>query len=248
MRFKEKVVVITGGASGIGAAAADCFAAEGADVVVCSRGKNTEETAEKIRKRHKERRIVSFVGDISDEKSVIRLVEDTISEFGKIDILVNSAGISEPGKVDDLTLEKWNYIFKNNLTNCFLCCKHVLPGMKKRKYGKIINISSIAGRFRSGFAGAHYTSAKAAIIAFTKQLALEAAPYNINVNVLCPSQTKTPMLESFLTPETEKKLEDSIPLGYIALPRQQAKVILFLACEDSDYMTGSVIDANGGQL
>jgi len=248
MRFKDKVVIITGGASGIGAAAADCFAAEGADLVICSRSKSAKETAEKLQERYAESKIVPFVGDISEEERAAGLVKDAVSEFGKIDVLVNSAGISEPGKVDDLTLERWNYILKNNLTNCFLCCKHVLPQMKKRKYGKIINISSIAGRFRSNFAGAHYTSAKAAVIAFTKQLALEAAPYNINVNVLCPSQTRTSMLEGFLTPETEKKLESSIPLGYIASPQQQAKVVLFLACDESDYMTGSVVDANGGQL
>ena len=119
---------------------------------------------------------------------------------------------------------------------------------ERKKYGKIINISSIAGRFRSNFAGAHYTSAKAAIIAFTRQLAYEVAGCNINVNVLCPSQTETEMLKKFLTPKSKKKLEESIPLGYIASPLQQAKVILFLASDDSSYMTGAAIDVNGGQL
>jgi 3-oxoacyl-[acyl-carrier protein] reductase len=120
--------------------------------------------------------------------------------------------------------------------------------MKEKKYGKIINISSIAGRFRSGFAGAHYTCAKAGVIAFTRQLAYEVAGCNINVNVLCPGQTETGMLKSFLTPKSKKKLEESIPLGYIASPLQQAKVILFLASDDSNYMTGAAIDVNGGQL
>ncbi len=249
MRFKDKVVIITGGASGIGAQAAYCFASEGARVIACSRShKAVVKATKELKKCYRKAQIVPFVGDISEEENVVRLVKDVISKFGKIDILVNSAGISASGRIEEITLEKWNYIVKNNLTNCFLCCKYVVPHMKKRKYGKIVNISSIAGRFRSSLAGIHYTSAKAAIIAFTRQLAFELARYNINVNVLCPSQTKTPMLEKFLTPKSRRQLEKSIPLGYIASPIQQAKVILFLSCEDSNYMTGAAIDVNGGQL
>lgn len=248
MRFEDKVAIITGGGSGIGLSAADCFVSEGAHVVICGRSKKVRKASEELKRRYPKQHIIPFVGDMSEEDHVIRLTGDVISKFGKIDILVNSAGISESGKIEEITLEKWNYIIKNNLTNCFLTCKYVLPHMKKRKYGKIINVSSIAGRFRSKLAGPHYSSAKGAIITFTKQLALEAARYNINVNVICPGQTKTPMLEKFLTPGAKKRLEESIPLGYIGRPEQQAKVILFLASDDSDYMTGAVVDVNGGQL
>lgn len=248
MRFKDKVVIITGGASGIGAATAECFISEGASVVICSKSNKAMGVSEKFKKRYKNKRIMPFVGDVSQEDYAIKLVRNTVLKFGKVDILVNSAGVSAPGKVDEITLAAWDYIIDNNLTNCFLCCKHVLAPMKKRKYGKIVNISSIAGRFRSSLAGAHYAAAKAAIIAFSRQLAFEVARYNINVNVLCPSQTMTPMLKKFLTPKNRKRLEDSIPLGYIASPLEQAKVILFLASDDSSYMTGTVVDVNGGQL
>jgi NAD(P)-dependent dehydrogenase (short-subunit alcohol dehydrogenase family) len=120
--------------------------------------------------------------------------------------------------------------------------------MKEKKCGKIINVSSIAGRFRSKMAGMHYSCAKSAIITLTKQLAAEVGSYNINVNTVCPSQTKTEMLEPFLTGDAEKNLKSSIPLGYIAAPEQQAEVILFLASEQSNYMTGAIVDVNGGQL
>jgi len=246
--FKGKTVIIAGGGSGIGEATAESFVSLGASVIICGRSNKVIKVSKRLKNRYKKQQIIPFIGDISDEDCVIRLFEEAISKFGKIDILVNCAGISESGKVEEITLERWNYIIKNNLTSCFLCCKYALPHMKKKKYGKIVNISSIAGRSRSSLAGAHYTSAKAAIIAFTRQLAFEVAPYNINVNVMCPSQTKTAMLKRFLTSKTKKRLEKSIPLGYIASPFQQAKVILFLACEDSNYMTGAAVDVNGGQL
>ena len=197
MHFKDKVAIITGGSSGIGRTVAESFLAEGASVVICSRTKKILKAARQLEDKYKKKQIVPFLGDVSQEKQAKSLVKEAISRFGKIDILVNSAGISEPGKVEKIDLARWNYIIRNNLTNCFLCCKHVLPYMKEKKYGKIINISSIAGRFRSNFAGAHYTSAKAAIIAFTRQLAYEVAGCNINVNVLCPSQTETEMLKKF---------------------------------------------------
>lgn len=248
LRFKNKSVIITGGGSGIGKAAALCFAREGANVAICGRNTNVIKASGDLKMRYPGQKFIPFVGDASDEGDVIRLVKDALSKFGKIDILVNCAGVSEGGRVEDITLQNWCYVIENNLTNCFLTCKHVLPHMKKRRHGKIVNVSSVAGRFRSTLAGAHYTSAKAAVIAFTRQLAFEAARHNINVNAICPSQTDTPMLRKFLTPEKRRGLEESIPLGYIASPKQQAKVILFLASEDSDYMTGAIVDVNGGLL
>jgi len=248
MKFKNKIAIITGGGSGIGLATAQSFAREGANVVICGRSKKVIQAAKRIKKNYSKQHIIYFILDVSSETQVINLTSNIYRQFGRIDILVNCAGVCDSGKIESISLEQWNYMLKNNLTNSFLCSKHVLPYMKKKKYGKIINVSSIAGRFRSKLAGIHYTCSKAALIAFTKQLAYEVAAYKINVNAICPSQTMTAMLKKFLSPKRKKALEGSIPLGYIALPKQQAAVILFLASDDSNYMTGSVVDVNGGQL
>jgi len=246
-KFDGKIVFISGGSKGIGFATAKEFLLEGAKVIICSRNnKNVDGAVKRLKATSPD--IYGEVGDLSNEQTVIDIFEKINKKFGRIDVLVNCAGISKASKIENISLDEWNYILDNNLTNCFLTCKHVLKYMKKNKYGKIVNVSSIAGRFRSKLSGIHYTSSKGAIISFTRQLSAEIGKYNINANVICPSQTKTEMLEQFLTKETEKKLGESIPLGYIASPEQQANVILFLASEEASYITGAVIDVNGGQL
>lgn len=246
-RFTGKVVFISGGSRGIGFAAAKGFLSEHAKVVICSRsGTNVENAVERL-KEHGEN-IYGEAGDLANEQTVIKMFKGIIERFGSIDIVVNSAGIAKPAKAEDITLDEWHYILDNNLTNCFLTCKHALTHMKEKKYGKIINISSIAGRFRSRLSGVHYTCAKAAVITLTRQLAAEAGGYGVNINAICPGQTRTEMLEPFLSGNTESVLKDLIPLGYVASPEQQAEVILFLASDQADYMTGAIVDVNGGQL
>ncbi len=246
-RFEGQVVFISGGSRGIGFAAAQGFLSENAKVVICGRTKeNIENAVERLKKIGKD--IYGEVGDLSSNQVVEEMFERIKDKLGGIDILVNSAGISKPVKAEDISIDEWRYIIDNNLTNSFLTCKHVIKYMKKKKYGKIINVSSIAGRFRSKLAGVHYSCAKSAIITLTRQLAAEYGKYGINVNAICPGQTKTEMLEPFLVGNAEKILKDSIPLGYIATPEQQADVILFLASDQSNYMTGAIVDVNGGQL
>lgn len=246
-RFKGKVVFVSGGSKGIGFASAERFFREGATVCIGSRSaQNVSRAVKKLKKAGG--RAYGEEGDFSKESEVVRVFNRVTARFGRIDILINAAGISVPAKIEDITVAEWNYILNNNLSNTFLACKHVLKHMKRKRYGKIVNVSSIAGRFRSKLAGIHYTCAKAAVIALTKQLAAEVGKFNINVNVVCPSQTRTQMLKPFLSKEVEHALVKSIPLGYLASPAQQADVILFLASDQASYMTGAVVDVNGGQL
>lgn len=247
-RFLNKVVFVGGGSSGIGFAAAKAFLTEGAQVVICSRSKQRVSEAVKQLNGNGKKGIIGEVADLSHENEVKKIFDRIFCQLGGFDILVNAAGISRAAKVEEISLQDWYYILNNNLTNTFLTCKHALKYMKKKKYGKIVNVASIAGRFRSQLAGIHYTCAKSAVIALTKQLSAEAGPFGINVNVLCPSQTRTEMLKPFLTGGRKQKLVRSIPLGYLASPEQQAHVILFLASEESNYMNGAVVDVNGGQL
>jgi len=243
--FKDKVAIITGASSGIGKKTAEMLCAGQAKTVFVSRG-GADEIVAKLKERGYD--CLSLKCDVSDEKQVKKMVGTVLTNFGTIDILVNSAAVNQFGKVEDISLEDWEYVLKNNITSQFLCCKHVLPVMKQKKYGKIVNISSIAGRFRSTLSGINYVTSKAAVIGFTRQLAYEVGPFNINVNVLCPSQTDTPMLAASLKPGDKEKLEQIIPLGYIASPEQQANVILFLVSDESNYITGATIDVNGGQI
>ena len=127
-------------------------------------------------------------------------------------------------------------------------CKSVLPIMKKNRYGKIVNVSSVAGHFRSLSAGAHYSASKAGVIGFTRQLSLEVIDYNININVVCPSQTLTPMLEDNLSSDQIKNIERLIPRKRLASVSEQANPILFLCSDAASYMNGAVVDVNGGQF
>ena len=176
------------------------------------------------------------------------MVATTIKKFKKIDILVNSAGVTGPGNIESTSLTDWEYIHKSNGTSTFLCCKYVIPYMKKKRYGKIVNVSSIAGRFRGRTSGLHYAYSKSGILGFTRQLAAEVGPWQINVNCFCPSQTMTKMLKELITPKIEKELKRTIPLRRIALPSEQAAVIEFLASNNSSYIAGAMIDSNGAQF
>lgn len=243
--LKGKVAIVTGASKGVGKVAGEKFSHMGATTVFVSRS-GSDETVKKLLSQNYS--AISYKCDVSSEKQVRDMIAEIIEKLSKIDILVNNAAITQNKKIEEISLEEWNSVISTNITSQFLTCKYCIPIMKKRKYGKIINVSSIAGRFRSAMSGIHYVTSKAAVIGFTRQLAYELAPFNINVNTICPGQTYTPMLIKNLTKESEEILKKSIPLGYIASPEQQANVILFLASDEANYMTGAIIDVNGGQL
>ena len=244
LNFKGKVSVVTGAGSGIGKEVSIKLSDLGSTVILIGRSKKVTDLEKKIKKKN----VASYICDLSDEQSVKNLYKKIIKKYKKIDILINSAGVTASGNIDNTTTEDWRMINDNNGLNTFLCCKYFSKSMKKKKRGKIVNISSIAGRFRGRTSGLHYAYAKSGLIGFTRQLGAELAKWNINVNCFCPSQTMTSMLKSLITPAIKKELEQTIPLRRIATPQEQANVILFLVSEMSDYIAGAAIDSNGGQF
>lgn len=243
--FSSKVAIITGASSGIGQEVAKAIANYGAHTVFISRS-GAESVASELETSGKS--AMSICCDVANESQVKSAIAAVVQKYGRIDILINNAAINQVAKIEDISLEDWNSVIATNLTSQFLCCKEVVPIMKQQHSGKIINVSSIAGHFRSKVSGIHYVASKAGVIGFTRQLAYELAPFHINVNAICPSQTYTPMLAATLSSAAEQKLIESIPLGRIASMEEQVNVILFLASSLSSYMTGAIVDVNGGQF
>ena len=232
--FSEKKVLIVGGSRGIGAALVSEFIDSGADVYYISRKCNSLNEGKHIE------------ADLLDINS-LGFLDEVLGSIG-IDILVNCAALNYAKKHNEIDVLEWEKVFTVNLTSIFSICNSVLPYMKKNKYGKIVNVSSIAGKHRSIVSGIHYVSSKAALIGFTKQLAYELGRYNINVNVVSPSQTKTDMYSETMTIEKEQQLLENIPLNRIATIKEQVEPIMFLSSDASSYITGSVVDVNGGQI
>lgn len=184
--------------------------------------------------------------DAAEPAQVDRAVKDIVGRFGPPDVLVNNVGVSEAAAIEEITPESWDRVMAVNVRSHFLWLQAVVPGMKRRGSGRIVNVSSIAGRDRSLVLGCAYTTSKAAIIGLTRHAAAELGPFGIRVNCVCPSQTRTPMLDRVLTPEMEKFLIDRNPLHYLADPAEIARVILFLGSDDASYMNGAIVDVNGG--
>ena len=190
--YKNKNVLITGGAKGIGLETALQFAKFGANVSILS--KTYYKELETLFKPYKDR-LEFYQIDVTDPSSVKQSISEIVKSHNKIDILVNNASIAVEGTLDKIDENDWDKVMNTNVKSYFLCTKEVINGMIKRKYGKIINVSSIAGRDKSILLGAAYSTSKAAIIGFTRHVASEVGKFGINVNCICPSQTYTPMLK-----------------------------------------------------
>jgi 3-oxoacyl-[acyl-carrier protein] reductase len=252
MRLKDRVGIVTGGGAGIGRGIVLALAREGADVGVLD---INGETAAKTAKDAEALgiRALALEVDVASRESVEKAIKKVLGVFGKIDILVNNAGISPKRQglkvpVVEMDPEEWERVIAVNLGGVFLCSRAVLPGMIERKYGKIINMSSVAAK-TGGFAGgAHYASSKAGILALTKAIALEVARYGINVNAVMPSRIKSEM--GFSIPESKlKERLAQIPLGRLGTPEDVAEAILFLACDQtSSWITGATLNISGGAL
>mgnify|MGYP001136383346 CR=1 FL=1 len=242
-RFENKVVVVTGGCRGIGKAIVECFLSEGAFVWAWDY-KLPEATEVFIENEEYRSRVRTVQVDVSSSESVNNATQKVIDEAGRIDILVNNAGITRDNLLLRMTESDWDTVINTNLKGTFLCTKAVLRSMMNQRYGRIINISSIVGEI--GNAGqANYSASKAGIIGFSKSLAKEVASRNILVNVIAPGYVRTAMTEK-LTPEQKDSFLKNIPLRREAEPEDIARVVLFLASDDASYITGQVINVDGG--
>lgn len=243
----KKTVLITGASRGIGAASAIYFAKMGYDVAINFR--KDEASAKGVLEKIESlgRKGLLLKADVSNEAAVTNMMTDATQYFGKIDVLVNNAGIAKQALFTDVTEEEWNRLFSVNVGGMFHTISAVLPQMIHRKEGAIVNVSSIWG-ICGASCEVHYSASKAAIIGATKALAQELAPSNIRVNCVAPGVVDTEMNHN-LSPEDLKNLEQETPLGRLGTPEDIAKAIYFLAENDcSSFITGQVLSPNGGFL
>jgi len=244
--LSDKVALVTGGGTGIGKAISHALAQSGAHVAICSRKmEHLEPTAKGIEELG--RGSLTVQCDVRKEDDVANAVQKTVEKFGRLDILVNNAGASFVCPVEDLSVNGWNAIFGINATGVFLFSKIAGREIKKQKGGSIINIASIAGRDGAPMM-APYGAAKAAVINFTKALAVEFAPHNIRVNCIAPGMiiTEAVQKQMGITPESTKERFASLPLGRWGNPEEIAWPVVFLASEAASYMTGETICIDGG--
>ena len=252
MLLKDKVAIITGGAKGMGRGMALKFAEEGCAVVIADIAiKEAEEAVAEIKK--KGGNALAIKCDVTSGQQVSETVDKVVKKFGKIDILVNNAGgIAAHTPVEDLTEEAWDKVFALNLKSDFLFCKYVVPHMKKRKYGKIINLSSI-GAVQPPAHEIHYNTAKAGVIGFTTDLANALAPLGINVNCILPGPIRTNFYDAMVGKMSEKDRDNffnmlgkKVPMQRVGTPEDMAGATLFLASELSAYVTGHALYVAGG--
>ncbi len=244
--LRGKVAIVTGGSGGFGRAAAIGLAVHGTDVAVTSRTLSSlEETAQEVKKLGKKALPISC--DVTDPKSVQNMVDQTVKEFGKVDILVTSAGIAMRSPAEDFPIADWQKVMDTNVKGTFLCCQAAGRVMIKQGGGKIITVSSIRGLLGHPGGYAAYGTSKGAVHLLTRQLATEWAKYKINVNSIAPCIFWTPLTEPILN---DKKLYDifmsRIPWGRAAEPEDFIGALVFLSSEASEFMTGDIMYVDGG--
>lgn len=246
--IRGKVAIVTGAAQGIGLAVAETLAAHGASVALVDvRAGALEEAVAVIRERGGTAMALST--DVSSKDEVQAMAQAVLESYGPVDILVNNAGVLRNTPIADMPEAEWDLVLDVCLKGAFLCSQAVLPTMRARGYGKIVNISSLAARSTSVLGGAAYTSAKAGLLGFSRHLAREAAPYGINVNAICPGATDTPMTRAgAANAEHFEQVGKAVPLGRWGVPLDQAQAVLFLASDAASFITGATLDVNGGQV
>ena len=245
--LRGRLAVVTGGARGIGRAICETLARDGADVAVVDLDKaGAEETAGLVRRAG--RSAAAFRVDVSDEPAVEAFFAALGAAFGSgrvTDILVNNAGICPTTPVLDIRAAEWDRVLAVNLRGTFLMSREALRRMKERRLGRIVSIASAAAKLGGLTAGAHYAASKAGVIALTKSLALAAAPFKVNVNAVCPGPTTTDMTDAWGA-ETNRAFADKIPWKEYGKPQDIAEAVAFLASDRARYITGEVLDVNGG--
>jgi NAD(P)-dependent dehydrogenase (short-subunit alcohol dehydrogenase family) len=248
-RLAGKVALVTGGTQGIGEAIVGVFAAEGARVVFCGR---RLDAGEKLERRLSQAGLTALYvsADVSKEADVRLLVATVLERFGRLDIVVNNAGITASGPVEHLALETWRSVMEHNVTSMFLVSREAIPALRAAGGGSIINLGSTYGVVGAAGSSA-YGASKAAAINFSKTLALEVAADGIRVNALCPGSTTTPMNLEWAAAQPDpdaalRELAARHPLGRTASPLEQARAALFLASDDASFVTGHALMVDGG--
>jgi NAD(P)-dependent dehydrogenase (short-subunit alcohol dehydrogenase family) len=247
-RFAGRVVLVTGAAQGIGAAVARRALADGALVAMLDvDGPGVLAAAEELACPD---RCLPVVADVSSEAGVVRAVAAVRDRFGPVDVLVNNAGVNAGHDAATMTETEWDQLFAVDLKGAWLCCKHVLPDMRARRHGSVVNIASVHARVTS--AGTFpYAAAKSGLVGLTRSLALDVAPEGIRVNAVCPGWTRTRLVEEYyaLAPDpqaAERAVLAAHPLGRIGTPQEIADVVCFVASDEASFVTGTEIYVDGG--
>jgi NAD(P)-dependent dehydrogenase (short-subunit alcohol dehydrogenase family) len=251
-RLYNKNAIVTGAARGMGFAIAKALFKEGSRVSILDIDeKGVAEAAKQL--GGKDGRVIGKKVDVTNKSEVHQVVQEIKKLWGSVDILVNNAGgaLNTPYLLEEIDEKDWNLVMDVNLKGAFLCCQAVIPEMVKQKGGVIVNISALAGHWRASLAGVQYTASKAGVEGLTRQLAYDWGKAGIRVNAVAPTVTMTgdriQSLWDAKNEEEKKKVLSAIPLGRLGTPEEVASVVVFLASEESSYMTGITIDVSGGR-
>ena len=243
--FSNQVIFVTGASRGIGRAIALVFAQAGAKVALVSRtAEKLEDVAGEVRAAGGEALVLPT--DVAVEAEVEQAMARVVAEWGRVDVLVNNAGLIDFGPLHEIEPSAWDKVIGANLTGAYLCSRIVAPIMEKQQAGRIVNITSVSAQTGGVSGGVHYTASKGGLAAMTKTLARDLAAHNITVNAISPGQIDAD--PELLTPEQREKVTAMIPLGRLGEPEEIAYAALFLASPMADYITGTTLDVNGGIL
>jgi NAD(P)-dependent dehydrogenase (short-subunit alcohol dehydrogenase family) len=245
--FTGKVALVTGGGRGMGHAIAAALAQRGASIAVNDIDRHQAE-ATAVALHEAGVPTLAVPADVTEPYAVRTMVEEVVERLGSVDILVNNAGVLRPTRVIDIPVDEWDWVIDVNLKGTFLCSQAVLPAMQAAGWGRIVNISSSAGKNVSTVGGAHYTAAKAGVLGFTRHLAKETAEYGITVNAICPGLFDTEMVRDTIDAARADAYARSFPIQRLGFPEEVAELVAFLVSDRAAYITGASLDINGGDL
>lgn len=245
MKHASRIAIVTGAARGIGLAIVESLAAAGARCVIADIDE-AEAAAAAEQVRASGATCIAAATDVSEEPQVEALMARVAAEFGPAQVLVNNAGISLPAPVEQTPLEDWDRVMAVNLRAAYLCAKHAFPAMKRAGWGRIVNIASFAGKRATLFGNnASYSASKAGVIGLTRALALEGAGHGVTVNGVAPGIVETTLLAA-LTADQRERLAGMVPVGRLAQPTEIASLVRYLVSDEAAYITGEVVNINGG--
>ncbi|HTL44358.1 MAG TPA: SDR family NAD(P)-dependent oxidoreductase [Vicinamibacterales bacterium] len=242
--FAGRVAIVTGAARGLGRAAASRLLERGASVAINVRG--ADRAAQIARELGPE--VLPLDGDIAADGVPEHVVEQTVNRFGRVDILINNAALPLTTRFEGISAEEWRAVLEVNLTAPFLLMKAVLPHMKRQRYGRVVNVSSTAGRMVSTLGGAHYTTSKTGLLGLTRAAAKELGRFGITVNAVCPGMIDTELTRESATTDMLDKLASGFPVPRLGTAIEVADLICFTASEQAAYITGASLDINGGDV